>query len=813
MRVVPSQLGVLTGAAVALLLAAWPAAAQSRIVSGTTRDLETGEAIPHAIVTVVGRDIRAVSNVDGRFALLGVPEDDVVIAARVLGYEPSEHRVAAGKVAVVLDLALRRLPLVIDTIHVVAEAERLMKTGEDVSVVHIAPATLSQLPNLGEADIFRSLQLLPGISGTSESSASLYVRGGTPDQNLVLLDGMTVYHLDHFYGFFSAFNADAIKDVKVYKGAYPAAYGGRLSSIVDLTGKTGDIRQFRYGGGLSLLSADAYVQVPIAGRGSFVVTGRRSFTDIIRTSLYNDIFGTLSGGAQGGTTPANQLGGPGPFGNASAVSFTPTFYFYDANAKLTYFPSGADVVSLSFYTGRDNLDNSRDLGSALPPGAPAGAAGTGGTATDLTDWKNVGVSAKWSRQWGPQVYSNLLLAASRYTSLYDRATARLDADSTAPAGGLGPGLSALEDNRINDLTLRLDNDWHATPHHMVSGGTWVTRAGVRFAFLRDDTTQVLDLDQGATQLSFYLQDAWRIAAPATLSLGLRTALYSGTEQSFLEPRASLVVHVTSRLHLKAAYGKYSQFVSQVTNENIGAGARDFWLLAGDEVPVSRSTHYVLGTGYETAGWLFDAELYRKDMIGLSEFSLRFRPNAGFTPSTLFFNGTARSQGVELLVQKKTGLHTGWISYTLASARNRFPGLNDGEEFPALHDQRHEIKLVNTLAIRGWNLSASWVFGSGKPYTAPESEYTVTLLDGRQETYIHVGEKNAQRLPAYHRLDLSASRAFRLTGHVLEAGVSVFNVYNRANIWYREFDLTEVPALVTDVMYLGITPSVWIRLHY
>ena len=404
--------------------------AQNQTVSGAIRDAETREALPYASVLVIGTQIGAASNVDGYFVLLGLPADSLTLQVTYLGYMTALVQIDARTLDEPLTVEMTPIATELDEVLVTAESYQMMKTGDKVSQVTVSPKDLAVLPHIGEVDIFRSLQLLPGISGTNEGSSGLFVRGGTPDQNLVLLDGMTVYHVDHFFGFFSAFNADAIKDVQIYKGGFPAKYGGRTSSVVDLTGKTGDANNFQLGAGLNLLSSNAVMEVPLGGRGSFLLSARRSYTDILQTGLYTSIYETVTGED---ITPEDQQGGGfgggrGGRGGALGGGFVgpgqavvqPDFYFYDLNAKLTYLPSTVDVVALSVYNGQDHLDQSRDLSRNL--GGPNGQNNVNVTndLLDLTDWGNVGVSGKWSRQWSPRFYSNALVAYSQYFSDYTR---------------------------------------------------------------------------------------------------------------------------------------------------------------------------------------------------------------------------------------------------------------------------------------------------------------------------------------------------------------------------------------------------------
>lgn len=804
----------------ALAMLAGPNAwAQSKeTIQGVVRDAVSGETLPYAAVMVKGTRYHTTSNTDGYFALVGLPDTVLTLRVRYLGYEPFDTTFAAGAGLGFLQIDMRRLPVELEAVSVVAESYRMIDVADGVSRVTVSPRDLAVLPNIGEADIFRALQLLPGISGTNESSSGLFVRGGTPDQNLVLLDGMTVYHVDHFFGFFSAFNAEAIKDVQVYKSAFPARYGGRVASVVELTGKTGDVNQPRVGIGGNLLSANASVEIPLAGRGAVLISARRSYTDIIRSGLYNDIFALFVGADSAAVQPfagrgGGRGGGGGRFGNAALTTVQPDFYFYDLNGKVTYRPSDRDVLSLSLYNGQDYLDESRLIDRELTLGTLPSRRQTSDF-TQFTDWGNHGVSGKWARQWHPRFYSNTLVAFSRYFSDYTRQSFLEVRDAATDSILTSRNFGTFEENRVGDLTIRLDNEWQVAGAHKMSFGTWITRSNVTYNFTRDNSTTILDRDQDALRTEVYLQDIWQIHPSLSLTVGGRVAHYDQTSRYYVEPRASFILAVSDRVRFKGAFGDYHQFVNRVVNENVTEGARDFWLLAdGDLVDVQGARHYVLGASYETRDLLLDAEVYRKNLDGLSEFSLRFQRNRTVEPTNLFFTGTGTARGLELLAQRKLGRFTGWVSYTLAEIEHQFPGLNDGEPFPALHDQTHELKMIGTVGAGRWNFSATWALASGRPYTAPESEYSIELLDGSTQSYIHVGEKNDLRLPAYHRLDLAAHYQFSFGALRGDVGVSVFNLYDHRNVWYREFDLSEAPVLITDVTFLGRTPNISVRFTY
>ena len=795
-----------------LLYISIPTSAQDITLSGTVRAEDTGETLPYASVLIQGTSIGTATNNDGFFALLQVPSDSLTLKVSYLGYIPYELRLNPADVSGPIGIFLQPITNELDEVTVVSEKYTIMKTAERISQVTVSPKELEALPSLGEVDIFRSLQLMPGVSGTNEGSSGLYVRGGTPDQNLVLLDGMTIYHVDHFFGFFSAFNADAIKDVQLYKGGYPARFGGRTSSVIELTGKAGDASNLRIGAGLNLLSASSVIEVPLKGKGSFLLSARRSYTDVLRSGVYNNIFDLFddsdnNNGLPGGGGPA----GGGPFGNAATQEQVPTFFFYDLNGKVTYRPSSKDVLAISVYNGKDDLDKSRDQSRTLGNEAQLGI--TGGT-SDITNWGNTGISGKWSRQWSPQFYTNALVAYSEYFSDYFRFTDQEIRDTAADTLIRTLQQGTFEDNGVGDFTAGLDNEWQISQAHKLDFGAKLSQSNVDYLSVRDDTTTILDRAQQGSHISGYIQDTWKALPALEITLGGRASYYDVSEETFIEPRLAVNLDITDRLSFKAAYGQFHQYVNRVVNENVTEGSRDFWLLAdGETVEVSQSQHTIAGFSYDTGNYLFDIEAYYKDIQGLSEFSLRFQ-RSGFTgvnAEELFFTGDGIAKGIEFLIQKKTGIYNGWISYTLADVEHTFPGLNDGNSFPALHDQAHEFKMVHNIDLGKWNISSTWMYSSGKPYTAPVSEYTITLLDGTEQTYINVGDKNGLRLPDYHRLDVAANYRFEWGKSKGTIGLSLFNFYGRENVWYREFDLTEGDLLITDINYLGFTPNLRFRI--
>ncbi len=783
---------------------------ESGNIKGYIKDKDSGEALPYANVSLKGTNKGTTTNDAGYFILINVPVGEQTVNIHYIGYKSISLNVEV-KHDQTTELKIEMAPTVINVqgVTVTANAE-MLETSKKISQIKISPRQISSLPSIGETDVFRTLQLLPGISAVNEGSSGLYVRGGTPDQNLVLFDGMKIYHVDHFFGFFSAFNADAIQDIQLLKGGFPAQYGGRISSVVKLTGKTGHQNKTQFGYGANLLSAHAKLEIPLKKYGTFLITGRRSYTDFIQSPLYDDIYGLVTGEENGGATGMpNANRGGGGFGNRMQTDFRPSFYFYDLNSKLSINLSPKDILTFSFYSGKDYLDKSQDLSNVNFQFANNNESLQ---TDDFTKWGNLGFSSRWARQWNERLHIDFLFAASKYFSEYDKSSninslmSSMQNDSSNQRNTFSNATS--EDNTVTDTSFKIDADWQISSSHRLGFGLDHSLFHNSYIASRDDTTQIFNRDNKTALSAFYLQDNWDIKS-ANLLLGLRSSYYENTEKIYYEPRFSLSIPISKKIKLKSAWGQYYQFINQISNEDVTQGARDFWLLADNDIKPCFSEHYILGLYYEIPNYVFSIEGYYKELNDIIEFSRRHVSKRSTIEN--FFVGNGKAKGIEFLVQKKRGTLTGWLGYTLGKVDYHFPEINNGLEFPAEQDRRHEINFVTKYTLGVYTFAATWVYASGNAYTAPESQYSIDLLNGDSFSYIHVSDKNANRLPAYHRLDLSASRKFESAKWKTEIGLSIFNVYNRKNVWYKDYNLDTLPITITDVNFLGLTPTIYIQM--
>ncbi|MDR2385316.1 MAG: TonB-dependent receptor [Tannerella sp.] len=771
-------------------------------VTGRIKDQTNGEFLPFATVQVEGSPtIATTTNTDGYFTLYNVPSDTVTLVFRYLGYETQYFYLSPEINVRDIFVELQPASNLLDEIVIAREREDVLKIPEQsIGIIQTTAAKIADLPALGEKDLFRTFQLMPGISAANESSAGMYVRGGTPDQNLVLYDDFTIYHQEHLMGVFSAFNTNAVKDVQLHKGGFDAKYGGRLSSVMEIVGKTGNDKSFNTGGDVGFLGFNAFAEIPFRDeKGSFFVAGRRSFQSFMYdkfTDVYSENQQTTGGGPGGRFNQRNQQ--------------KPQSYFYDLNAKLTYNPTKRDIVSLSFFNGEDVLDNSREsFGSSF----------MSGSLTDKTNWGNVGSSMKWSRNWNNKFYSNLLASFSKYYSLRDRRN-----NTTTSSSSITTGNTAVmfdqntgERNNLWDYSLKFDNEYKFNGKNKLEFGLNHSTYRIDYRYTQNDSSNILDMQNKGNLFAVYVQDRLTLGERWTVVPGFRLSFYDVTSRAYPEPRFQTFYKISKQLRLKASTGYYYQFVNRIVREDISAGSRDIWLLSDDEgIPVSSATHVVIGGSYDSKNFLFDVEAYYKRLYNLSEYTLRFIrtfiDNSAY--QEFFYNGEGYSRGIDFLVQKKYGKLTGWMGYTLGETRYRFPVYGDGY-FAANQDVTHEFKTVLTYKpVRDLTVSATWIYATGKPFTEPIGGYKLNTPNGGEMNFIVVDKKNNARYPDYHRLDLLAKYDLSFIKAVKSSlSISLFNVYDRANVWYNEYSYDEAVGITeTNINLLGFTPNVTLSIQ-
>ncbi|NPD47889.1 TonB-dependent receptor domain-containing protein [Lentimicrobium sp. S6] len=566
-------------------------------IAGQVVDELSHESLPFVSISVQGNTKGTISNVDGNFTLINIPTDTSTIVFSYIGYEKKEVFLSPKTITSDLLITLKQQALVLNEVNVTAEIQDVMQVSkQQAGIYKMSPIKLQTLPNLGEKDILRSFQLMPGISAANENSSGLYVRGGTPDQVLVLYDGFTVYNVEHMFGFFSAFNSNAIKDVQLFKGGFDAKYGGRLASVVEITGKDGNQKGFNIAGDISMMSGNAFIEFPVGNKITATLSGRRSW----KSPLYDKLFEQYTDVDEGGPQTGFRLGG----GTQQTTS-----YFYDMNAKVTYSPSVKDRISFSFYNGKDELSNELNPDAGGRPGGEEVSI----ESVDETSWGNTGASINWSRQFSDRFYMNALVSYSNYFSLRDKSSSGSMISSDGESTSFTRGIT--EDNNLLDYTSKMDFEYQLNESNHIQFGAQVTHNDIDYTYVNADTLTIIDRKTTGQIYTGYLQDKLNLFdGKLIITPGLRYNYFTGTQKNYFEPRLISVYNLSDKWRIKASYGDYYQFASRVIREDVTGGSRDFWVLADDDqLPVSSSRQYILGAAYETPDYLFDVEAFYKDM--------------------------------------------------------------------------------------------------------------------------------------------------------------------------------------------------------
>ncbi|MDR1226237.1 MAG: TonB-dependent receptor [Prevotellaceae bacterium] len=779
-------------------------------LTGEVVDVESGERIPYATLHIQGKTNFTTTDANGRFTLQRVPTDTASITVSYIGYEKQtiELQPAADNKPMQVELSPQKQEIAEVFIRGRKDDKALEQSVVEQKI-KMSPVALKFLPNIGEKDIMRSFQLMPGVSASNENSSGMYVRGGTPDQNLIVYDGFTVYYVDHLHGFYSAFNSNAIKDVQLYKGGFESKFGGRLSSVTEITGKDGNSKKITFGGDISLLSVNAYAEIPIGDEFTSLFAFRRSYQGWLYKRISNET----------GSSSGETVSRPSEPGGRGMQSEDPDSYFYDMNAKITWNATKKDIFSVSFFNGADYLDNTPTFSFPGGGGRPGGFGESSGMSSfsmdnsDYTRYGNVGISARWSRKLNDKLTSTLLASYSNFYSTRDESRTITYTDSSGNTQTIKSGV--LEDNDLRDYTVSNAWKYSLNDRHTLEFGAFGTYYDINYSYGENDTAKLVNKADEATLFGVHLQDKIRLFSnKLTVTPGLRTTYFSNTHKIYFEPRLSASYAFTPQVILNAATGVYNQFANRVVREDVMSGNTDFWILSDDKnIPVSSSTHFNLGVSYNLTEYLFSVDAYYKSNANISEYTMRFnrKPlnSSSLQTTEQFYTGDGYATGIELLAQKKAGQLSGWVSYTIGEVKNKFP-LQSSQYFFAYQDVTHEFKTVGIYKFGNFDFSATWIYSTGRPYTAPLGGYTLTLVDGAEESYFAVSDKNTFRLPAYHRLDLAASFRFDMFGTKGKANaisVSLFNAYNRHNVSAKKFQIVDGAILESNINYLGITPNI------
>jgi hypothetical protein len=733
-------------------------AARKHTISGYVRESGSGELLIGVTVYLPQLKTGTATNTYGFYSLT-LPADSLELVFSFVGYRPEARRLLLNQ-DTEINVNLSTETTALNEVVVSSESLRRVSENPQMSVVEVPIQQIKDIPALmGEKDVLKVLQLMPGVQKGSEGNSGLYVRGGGPDQNLIILDDATVYNAYHLFGFFSLFNGDALKSVELTKGGFPARYGGRLSSVVEMNMKEGNKEAFHGEAGIGLISSRLTLEGPIAkNKASFLVSGRRTYLDVLLKPFL----------------PENEKFG---------------YNFYDLTTKVNYDFGRKDKLYLSGYFGQDGFfAQSTDKDRTTEGGLR---------------WGNATGTLRWNHLFNNRLFANASLIFSNYRfNIY-----QLDEDKN--------GKYELEyRSGIRDFSFKYDLDFLPNPKHSI-------RAGFQTTFHRFTPSAVVvkdsDINQfeqnikniDAQESGLYVEDTYRPVPRLTINAGLRLSHFLNEGQSYVnpEPRLSGAYKLREDLALKASFATMNQYIHLLSNTGIGLPT-DLWVPSTSQVKPQRSDQVALGIAkdFTRRNLALTVEGYYKksrNVIGYKEGASFLLIDDPTTAEELSWeqnitSGQGWSYGAEVLLQRKSGRFSGWLGYTLSWTQLQFDELNFGQKYFARYDRRHDISLVGFYHLSDKiTLSGTWVYGTGNAITLPLANYqprehnpgTVSTnpnLPGAYPYYRSVsdyGPKNDFRMAAYHRMDLGIQFHKKKKWGERTWEISIYNVYNRQNPYF------------------------------
>lgn len=661
----------------------------------------------------------------------------------------------------------------------------------DASIL-LSPKKLGILPGLTEPDVLLSLQLIPGVQSPTETASGLYIRGGTPDQNLILWDGIKMYHSGHFFGTISAFNPYITEEIQLFKSGTKARYGNRISSVIDITSDNKISESIEGGIGFNMTHGDAYLKAPIGKKAAVLVSGRRSFTDVFETATFKNLSERVFQNTK--ISEGNKV-----FDDDVVNITKDLFYFADFTVKTIIKPSEKDEIIFSNLFTKNKLD----YGFLIEEFSEA--------SQDKLDVENKGSSLSWKHDYSNTLsytfnayYSNFDLKYIGTNSITDEFSDKLD-----------------KENRIDDLGLSSHIDWIINTANKLSFGYQFSSNKVKFALSFEDSESEEDgFNETNTETNnthaIYSDYEYRNGNKWIVNAGMRANYISVLDEFIVEPRAQFSYNLHPNFKIKFSFERLHQAVSQVVEFNTQEFGLEnqIWALAdNDIVPLLKSNQFTAGFVYRKKGWNIDIDAYFKDVKGLTSFTLGFDSVNELT----FSKGESKIYGLDVLLKKKINKYRTWLSYSLINNKFTFNEINDGNSFSGNFDITHQLTWSHSYEWNNFNLSLGWTIRTGTPFTK-----ALGIIETTDNVLIDFAEINRNRLPNYHRLDLSATYKFNISQNEKwkgKFGFSLQNIYDKKNILSRTYKTRQSDIDGSNILReinktsLGITPNVLFRIEF
>ena len=766
-------------------------------VWGVVTDKESGERLPYAYVYSEKAKVAATANSEGYFTLTVNSQDSLYLNISYLGFDKKLVAIKPQHAPITLRIELARIQTVLGSVIVAKRQNNLVQLPVGVGALTLNPHTTATVPAINPLDFTPSLQMLPGIDGTTESAIGLNIRKSPADKTQILFDGFTVYHLNHFLGQLSAFNTKAIKNIRIFKGGFDARYGGAASAIIEITGKSGNRYRPSFSVGADLISVDGSAEMPIGKKWSLAFSARRSYTDLYKTSLYDKLFSKLRNDLEQRSLR-----------NISSYNdkYTPKYHFYDIHSKLSYFLDTTTTLSLTFYAGNDNMD----LLSEMPRSY----------LSENSQINNGGVGLSSSKQLSNGDFLSLSFGYSRYSLDFNHLNWNLFPKANAEAARRKNSLT----NHINDFSANIEYEHRFTKWLSTVAGGVVKAASSGYAFNNYRSVlgniEVDTLRQASTNGTIatgYVLLNISSGRIKSITPGVRISYFTPNKKLYVEPRIQLAYEIANSTTLKFAAGRYIQLINQIPISYLDS-YNSYWAIADSKTyPAVASNHYAAGVTLDlNKNFQVDIEGYRKTTTGYAALvTLPLIKNGNLAFRQAMTYSSAYVNGIDVLA--KYLLTNGQISlaYTLSDAFVHSKSLKVDPDYPSALNQLHEFKAFISHKFGRFNLSAAWIYGSGKPWDE------MILLNNLRPAPEY--ERNSRVLSPYHRLDVSVLYKQPIGSTALSAAINFFNVYNHNNHLYRnygwsstpiqDFNSGKSPLQYSDIWGFGFTPTIYVNLSF
>lgn len=740
-------------------------------LSGYLKDEANGEALVGANIYIPVIKQGTAANLYGFFSLT-LPKDTYEIVITYVGFQSQAIKLFLDK-NTDLNLTLSNTKN-LKEVEISAEKTDKIHDKTQMSTINIPMEQIDRLPTfMGERDLVKIVQLLPGVK-SSEGSSGMYVRGGGPDQNLILLDGVPVYNVNHLFGFFSVFNSDAIGSVELTKAGFPSRYGGRISSVLDIRMKEGNSKKLTGTASIGLISSRLTLEGPIIkDKTSFIVSARRTYLDVLTRPLIKY------------------------FSKQQGQEVSAGYYFYDVNAKINHTFSPKNRLFLSIYTGSDKA--SANINSSYSY--------SGTKTTDISKnklvWGNLTSALRWNYLINKKLFSNTTLTYSKYRFLVG-----LGLKSTYEQTGFPTSSQEFSfdyTSGIYDVSAKIDFDYLPNPNHFIkfgisniyhtfTPGVSAFKSTQQEGSFNQDTTVKFGAESiYSHELGAYIEDDIKIGDKLKVNVGIHLSSFLVQGQTYFNPQPRLATNylVTKNTSLKASYSIMNQYIHLLTNGTVGLPT-DLWVPVTDKIKPMTGKQFALGVAHTIAqGYELTVEGYYKTMDNIIEYKdgVSFLLEAGDWQNKVE-SGKGWAYGSEVFLQKKTGKTAGWIGYTLSWTNRQFENLNFGKVFPYKYDRRHDISVAITHTFsEKFNMGMVWVYGTGNAITLPIATYSIAPTLGYNNyspSLQYYEARNSFRTPAYHRMDISFNFVKKKKWGERTWNLSVYNAYNRQNPFYLYF---------------------------